>query len=968
MLREWIPLQHNYLRSLYAHYTPPPLNAEGSYMCAGCNNGGGVWKCMSCIGYPIFCPTCCLAEHRRTPFHRVEQWNVGGYWEPAWLRQVGVSINLGHRGGECSQPAAVLDDDEDGEANRPANAAGDDEAEIPADPLHHADSPPRPPPAMMTIVDTSGVHFLPVTPCGCPWAGDHTSQLLDAGLYPASQRKARTCFTFAVLDAFLLDNLECKTTAMNFYQRIRRATNPAFPHEVPVSQLPERLLAQMITIAQDRYLELLRVSREWALLQAKKQFGYGPQWRGAPGNGDLAHFCPACPQPGVNIPADWEVDDRKYLYARGYVMDGNFHAEQMKMRKPENDEHLKVAKDVKMHSSCNDHKAVSQANADRHKLAVTGIGATSCLRHGCFLPHSVVNYQKGERQMNMDYSLSNALGYRSRGIGHVYLSYDIMCQYHVHLDDRFDQNPHLEMPGGLVLYKCIGLFHIHGHKAECELRHSLTFTEGAGQADGEIIETQWSGINPVSGSTRTMSTSHRQETLDRHMNNWNWKKMITMVASLRRKIKANRPLLAEMKADLTAKEASVDAEVLGAWRRELRIVQRKRLRDVKVMDRYQAKKQISGAIPARASNKAGGRGGRGRGSVGTADWIADGLKLEEQQLGIQKDVKKMGAIVTRPQELKLAKRRKTLEIQIRRFHRRAAAIHRRHNWGIAEQDAVEDDSGDEWEEDRNDDSPWRLFSSLPPAPYPSKASEHTKLGLPSNLSRNALAANGLQRLAAHELTLRRGQANDALQQLRILIGKKSFEFQTTIRHGRREGHTKRTRSFTKLGKLDRAVQLQAAIYRRARAAMQVLGVSGEEQAKYKPLTTDDLNTVTAIAEPNKPGQRHKSSSWIWNVDVGGDMRSDDELGIIHRVQWFHARSKVDRLEEEAAILRRELDSVCRYFANEASRWRQLATRNTEAEYPGFSQHCRAQAALFDRLHQDAMVAWRDLYIEPNVMT
>ncbi|KAH9912330.1 uncharacterized protein B0H18DRAFT_890257 [Fomitopsis serialis] len=62
-------------------------------MCSSCNSGGGVWKCMSCIGYPIFCPTCCLAEHRRTPFHRVEQWNLGGYWEPSWLRQVGVQYS-----------------------------------------------------------------------------------------------------------------------------------------------------------------------------------------------------------------------------------------------------------------------------------------------------------------------------------------------------------------------------------------------------------------------------------------------------------------------------------------------------------------------------------------------------------------------------------------------------------------------------------------------------------------------------------------------------------------------------------------------------------------------------------------------------------------------------------------------------------------------------------------------------------
>ena len=105
----------------------------------------------------------------------------------------------------------------------------------------------------------------------------------------------------------------------------------------------------------------------------------------------------------------------------------------------------------------------------------------------------------------------------------------------------------------------------------------------------------------------------------------------------------------------------------------------------------------------------------------------------------------MGAAVTGPQELKLAKRRKPLESQIRRFHRRAASIHRRHEWGMAEQEVVDDDSADEWEEDAAvANNPWHIFSSKPPAPYASKVSEHTKLGLPSNFSRNALAANGLQ--------------------------------------------------------------------------------------------------------------------------------------------------------------------------------------------------------------------------------
>ncbi|EPS94011.1 hypothetical protein FOMPIDRAFT_1135044 [Fomitopsis schrenkii] len=84
------------------------------------------------------------------------------------------------------------------------------------------------------------------------------------------------------------------------------------------------------------------------------------------------------------------------------------------------------------------------------------------------------------------------------------------------------------MPRNLIIDKGISLFHVHGHKRECELRYSPTFIKGMGETDGEILETLWSTFNKISISTRTMSTSHRQETLDRHMNDWNWKKMLTM--------------------------------------------------------------------------------------------------------------------------------------------------------------------------------------------------------------------------------------------------------------------------------------------------------------------------------------------------------------------------------------------------------------------------------------------------------
>ena len=112
-------------------------------------------------------------------------------------------------------------------------------------------------------------------------------------------------------------------------------------------------------------------------------------------------------------------------------MDGNFSAEHMKMRKESNDvaltngtgfmaetsrynEQLWIAKgntevsdyDILLQfiliiciqrSSCHNHKAVNQTNVNRKNLDTMGIGATACARHGCFVPSSVVDFQKGER-------------------------------------------------------------------------------------------------------------------------------------------------------------------------------------------------------------------------------------------------------------------------------------------------------------------------------------------------------------------------------------------------------------------------------------------------------------------------------------------------------------------------------------------------------------------------------------------
>ena len=42
--------------------------------------------------------------------------------------------------------------------------------------------------------------------------------------------------------------------------------------------------------------------------------------------GSLALFCAACPQPGLNIPENWQQDPENGTYIRTFAMDGNFSA------------------------------------------------------------------------------------------------------------------------------------------------------------------------------------------------------------------------------------------------------------------------------------------------------------------------------------------------------------------------------------------------------------------------------------------------------------------------------------------------------------------------------------------------------------------------------------------------------------------------------------------------------------------
>ncbi|KAL4075503.1 hypothetical protein J3A83DRAFT_4090010 [Scleroderma citrinum] len=174
---------------------------------------------------PVFCTSCCWAEHKLRPFHRVQQWN-GTFFEESSLRLAGIVIHLGHAGQPCptggdfTQEVTTDDEDEwkDVEEDRR--------------PTHLRSPKDR---SCLVVVHTNGIHYCNVKYCTCVGAEDSHLQLTMAGLFPATTKQPRTAFTFHVLDDFIRDNVECGTSAMNYYSKLQRITSNGFPHLVPVS-------------------------------------------------------------------------------------------------------------------------------------------------------------------------------------------------------------------------------------------------------------------------------------------------------------------------------------------------------------------------------------------------------------------------------------------------------------------------------------------------------------------------------------------------------------------------------------------------------------------------------------------------------------------------------------------------------------------------------------------------------------
>jgi hypothetical protein len=204
-----------------------------------------LFQCRDCLHQWGKCAPCLRQAHFCLPGHRYRKW-VGTHFENTDSSEIGFVFQLGHAGKPCDMGFERV----------------------------------------FVLGDTNGLHNITIRFCRHPGRGSPSKQLMDSNIFPCSDLRPQTGFTFNVLRLFCFMSAKSKLSAQRFYNVLVCLTNSTFPKDVP-----------------DRYCEFMQVARQWQWLQAVKRSGSTSPSSSPSGplQGDLALRCPACPHEGINF-------------------------------------------------------------------------------------------------------------------------------------------------------------------------------------------------------------------------------------------------------------------------------------------------------------------------------------------------------------------------------------------------------------------------------------------------------------------------------------------------------------------------------------------------------------------------------------------------------------------------------------------------------------------------------------------
>ncbi|TEB19287.1 hypothetical protein FA13DRAFT_1802430 [Coprinellus micaceus] len=705
--------------------------------------------------------------------------------------------------------------------------------------------------------------------------------------------------------------------------------------------------------SRDRYHEFIKMVSQWRHLKMLKRAGRGHDRGGIEKTqeGACAIRCPACPQPGMNLPDGWDVapPGKRWLYRLFIAIDGNFRLKRRLVSSDERDPGYNVGwayfvEDVgfrrylvaewdskQERSTCVAHDAVDKPDREARGLAASGVVAIVCTRHEMKLPNGVGDLQKGERYSNVDYIAFCSI--RWFKIRDLVISYDIACQWHKKLMARLGRLPPSIQPKTLAgLTVLIPKFHLPAHIEYCNRTYSFNLTKGVGRTDGEAPERGWARMNAAAKSTAEMGPGTRRDTLDDLFADENWKKTQRLMASqLTKMIRAVSGSEKHEKA-LTEFRESIPEKFIELW---LNQAEEWEANPSTAHNPFEAEttgvsEQAIRLKLAREAEEADSSHGKAdesdAGVMHASLFISHGLQLEEDQHKLHIAVSALGNHPTKKQLTAMAERSNTLRrritvwIEVQKLHMPEAEAARR------EKDNMSTAVGG-----KPSSEAYEIPSSyLPPSCLQ-----------PANLIWHATKPSS-------------GKRKDAYSR----------------------GVAQNTRSNTAINRAQSSVNNAAKKYDRAYAAL--LALCGKETPSQDPegwrkdlrvLRLKDIRGLSEGLYGETEGTRE--ISWIWKsrsapiTSESGEnienIESDEQLQDAVRIEFLKSRARAMRWREEVELLQEEMRRILAFFKFKAEWWfsRQTSTIGGGGlDYEeGFSAYALSQCSVYHTLYRECQEEW-----------
>ncbi|KAI6020717.1 hypothetical protein BKA83DRAFT_28289 [Pisolithus microcarpus] len=349
--------------------------------------------------------------------------------------------------------------------------------------------------------------------CHCPGCSHMDFVIIDVnGIHVANVNFCSSC-TRRVLDHFLQLIWLSKVSAYEYYGTLEHLTDTTG-----------------INLPKSWYHAFLHMIHQFCHTKLFKRAGRASEQDGISTTkpGGLAMVCPACPQPGMNLPDDWKNTEpsKKFLYSLIIAIDVSFWLKNCTCSSGDKDPgvHTGLAYFV-ANGPYNKHVLWFAMQEDSMAHAETKFATGLCATEG---------------YCNMDYIFFSAIC--PFLFLTVVISYDITCQWKLNLTQRIDQLPnHLHVPLTVVASSFmfgIPKFHVPAHAALCAIPHSLNLMPGAGCTDGKAVEHNWSEINCVTNSTKEMGCGAWHDTIDNHIGHCNFRKLVGLGHLLHNRLRA----------------------------------------------------------------------------------------------------------------------------------------------------------------------------------------------------------------------------------------------------------------------------------------------------------------------------------------------------------------------------------------------------------------------------------------------